>query len=75
MRSPSLKMSPPNSPNPNPLILTSRTLILTFLIIIRTENNISLTLEKLTHENAIEKSPKMEINKIILDEFYLCFLW
>ena len=32
MRSPSFTKSPPNSPYPNPFILTSLTLILTFLI-------------------------------------------
>ena len=41
MGSSSLTISPSNSPNPIPLILTSLTLILTFFIIKITENNIS----------------------------------
>ena len=40
MGSSSLTKSPPNSPNPNPLILTSLPLILTFLISKRTETSV-----------------------------------
>ena len=56
MRSPSLSKFPPNSPNPNPLILTSLAVILTFFIIKRTEKNNSSSLLKNLHTKTQTKS-------------------
>ena len=73
MRSPSLTKSPSNSPNP--LILTSLTLILTFFIRKRTKNN-SYSLMKNLHTKLKRKAKlKTKINNILLDGLSFGFWW
>ena len=75
MRSPSLTKSPPSSPNPNPLILTSLTLIVTFFISKRTRNNSSSLLKNLYTKTQRKAKLKMKINNILLDGLCLGFSW